>query len=418
VLCHRDAPAAARPGRPRFEVADVFRAHGQTYRQAHSLSGDQLKVMRAIELCRTEALGGHLDVCPECGFERPAYNSCRNRHCPKCQSLAQARWIERRIERLLPTHYFHVVFTMPAALRPLVRANRALLFDLLFTTASRTLLDLGDDPKRLGARLGITAVLHTWTRKLTFHPHLHCIVTGGGLAPDGETWIPCSRRFIFPVRVLGELFRGKFLDGLRRLHRMGLLRYTADAAPLADDAAFTQLLDRLYRDPWVVYAKRPFAGPEQVFRYLGRYTHRVGISNQRLQAIDDRGVRFATKGGKSITVAPLEFIRRFLDHVLPAGFTKIRHFGLLAAGNVNTKLAQAKKLLAQTQTANHDHNNESPCSSCPDGGERSDDTTANTCWQDLMLRLTGVDPRLCPQCGAALGRRSLPATRPDHVDTS
>jgi hypothetical protein len=238
VLCHTGAPAKEPPGRPLIEVAAVFRAHGEAYRRSHVLSSGQLKVMRAIEVCRTEALGGHLDVCPDCTFERPAYNSCRNRHCPKCQSLVQARWLERRLERIVATHYFHVVFTMPAALRPLARANRKLLFDLLFASASRTVIELGDDPKRLGARLGVTAVLHTWTRELTFHPHLHCIVTGGGLAPDGDAWVPLSRRFIFPVRVLGDLFRGKFLDGLRRLHHDGSLRFTSGAASLAKDDAF------------------------------------------------------------------------------------------------------------------------------------------------------------------------------------
>ena len=297
-----------------------------------------------------------------------------------------------------------------------MRANRQLLFDLLFATASRTLLDLGDDPERLGARLGFTAVLHTWTRKLTFHPHLHCIVTGGGLAPTGDTWIPCSRRFIFPVRVIGNLFRGKFLHGLRRLRRKGLLRYTRDAAALADDAAFGQLLDRLYRDPWVVYAKRPFAGPEKVFRYLGRYTHRVGISNQRLQAVDDDGVRFATKNGESVTVAPLEFIRRFLDHVLPTGFTKIRHFGLQAAGNVNTKLAFARKLLTKTHGAGHDRRETS--SPGVGGVEAADQTATAGSWQDLLLRLTGIDPRLCPLCGCSLAHRPLPAARTAFVDTS
>jgi hypothetical protein len=337
-----------------FEVADVFRAHGEAYRQSHALTGDQLKVMRAIERCRTDALGGHLDLCPECGLEKPAYNSCQNRHCPKCQCLVQVRWVERRLEHILATHYFHVVFTLPAELRPLVRANRELLFGLLFATAPRALLDLGDDPKRLGGRLGITAILHTWTRELLFHPHLHCIVTGGGLAPGGETWISCSERFLFPVRMLGALFRGKFLDGLRRLRRDGQLRCTGGSARFADDAAFNQLLDRLYRTSWVVYAKRPFAGPDQVFRYLGRYTHRVGISNQRLQAIDDNGVRFATKGSKSVTVAPLEFIRRFFAHVLPTGFTKIRHFGLHASSNVNTKLARTKELLAAPAAAPRD----------------------------------------------------------------
>jgi hypothetical protein len=331
----------------------------------------------------------------------------------------QARWVERRLEHILATHYFHVVFTIPAELRPLARANRELLFGLLFASAPRALLDLADDPKRLGARLGITAVLHTWTRKLTFHPHLHCIVTGGGLAPDGETWVSCSKRFLFPVRALGMLFRGKFLDGLRRLRNNGQLRYTGAAARFADDAAFDKLLDRLYRTSWVVYVKRPFAGPEHVFRYLGRYTHRVGISNQRLQAIDDSGVRFATKGGRSVTVAPFEFIRRFLDHVLPTGFTKIRHFGLHASSNVNTKLAQAKGLLAHPD-AGARGSDPSPADAADhaDDNAGTSDSTPTISWQELVLRLTGVDPRLCPNCGSTLTRRPLPPPQPSCMDTS
>jgi hypothetical protein len=409
VLHLRDAPADARPGQPRFEIADVFRAHGETYRHSRVLTSDQLNVMRAIELCRTEALGGHLDVCPDCDLQRPSYNSCRNRHCPKCQSLAQARWLERRLQRILSTHYFHVVFTLPAALRPLAKANRRKLFDLLFASASRTLLDLGDDPKRLGARLGITAVLHTWTRELTFHPHLHCIVTGGGLAPSGDAWIPCNRRFLFPVRVLGDLFRGKFLDGLRRLHREGSLSFTGGAASLAEDCAFNQWLERLYQTAWVTYAKRPFAGPQHVFRYLGRYTHRVGISNHRIQAFDEHGVRFATKDGKAVTVAPLEFIRRFLDHVLPAGFTKIRHFGLHAASNVHTKLEQARNLIGSPPATT-----DSPSSAS--GDEQT--SPMATSWHELLLRLTGVDLRLCPNCGGVLIRRPLRWRQPCYEDTS
>lgn len=410
--CHRDAPAVTPPGRPLIEVADVFRAHGETYRQSHALSGDQLKVMRAIERCRTQALGGHLDVCLDCGFERPAYNSCRNRHCPKCQSLSQAHWIERRIERILPTSYFHVVFTLPAALRPLARANRLHLFDLLFSAASRTLLALGDDPKRLGGRLGITAVLHTWTRELAFHPHLHCIVTGGGLSPAGHAWRPCGRRYIFPVLVLGELFRGKFITGLRQLRQDGLLQYTGAAAPLADDVAFGRLIDRLYEKAWVVYAKRPFAGPDRVFRYLGRYTHRVGISNQRLQAFDEHGVRFATKGGKAITVAPVEFVRRFLDHVLPAGFTKIRHFGLHAAGNVNTKLEQARRLLTKNSDSSPEGGQSAPQSHQPISSAEP------ATWQALLLELTGVDVTRCPHCDHPLVRQPLPHSCPCAEDTS
>lgn len=390
--CHGEHSAAPRPERPRWEVADVFRAHGEAYRQSHALSGDQLKVMRAIEACRTEVLGGHLDVCPDCGFKRPSYNSCRNRHCPKCQSLAQARWIEQRIQRILPVHYFHVVFTLPAELRQLVRANRRLLFDLLFEAASQTLLELGDDPERLGGRLGITSVLHTWTRDLRFHPHLHCLVTGGGLDPEGQAWLPLRPRYLFPVKVLGALFRGKFLDGLRRLHQDHLLHLDGPAARLADPAAFARLLDTLYRTSWGVYAKRPFAGPEQVFRYLGRYTHRVALSNQRIQHIDEHGVRFATKDGRSVTLPPQTFIRRFLDHVLPSGFTKIRHFGLHASGNVGTKLAQARALLAPVQ----------PSSATPLA------TSLPLPWQELVLQLTGVDPTRCPHCGAQLVRRPLP----------
>lgn len=413
MSCHRVSPAGPRPGRPRWEVADVFRAHGEAYRQRHALSGDQRKVMRDIEVCRTEALGGHLDVCPECAFQRPSYNSCRNRHCPKCQSLSQARWIERRIERILPVHYFHVVFTLPAELRSLARANRARIFGLLFAAASRTLLDLGDDPKRLGGRLGITAVLHSWTRELIFHPHLHCLVTGGGLAHSGDAWLPLSRRYLFPVKVLGQLFRGKFLAALRDLRERGLLDFTGRTARLADADSFARLLDALYRKDWVVYAKRPFAGPEQVFRYLGRYTHRVAISNQRIQAINDRGVRFATKGGRSITLPPQVFIRRFLDHVLPAGFTKIRHFGLHASGNVNTKLARAGDLLGAE-----------PRSTPP---EASTSDTQRLPWNELLLKLTGVDPTLCPCCSTPLVRRplfhlpahcSLPAAAPMLQDTS
>jgi len=391
--CHGERSAAPRVERPRWEVADVFHAHGEAYRRSHALSSDPLKVMRAIEACRTEVLGGHLDVCPECDFRRPSYNSCRNRHCPKCQSLAQARWIEQRILRILPVHYFHVVFTLPAELRPLARHNRRRLFDLLFEAASQTLLELGDDPKRLGGRLGITSVLHTWTRELLFHPHLHCLVTGGGLAPSGQAWLPLRPRYLFPVKVLGALFRGKFLAGLRRLHSDGLLQLSGRAARLSDPEVFAHLLDKLYRTRWVVYAKRPFAGPEHVFRYLGRYTHRVALSNHRIQLIDEQGVRFATKDGRAITLPHQAFIGRFLEHVLPKGFTKIRHFGLHASGNVATKLAQARRLLT-------------PVSTAPPPPALA--ATEPLPWPELVLKLTGLDPIRCPDCGSPLIRRPLP----------
>jgi hypothetical protein len=351
--------------------------------------------MRDIELCRTEALGGHLDVCPacDCDFSRPSYNSCRNRHCPKCQSLTQARWVERRIEHILPVHYFHVVFTLPSELRSLVRKNRFDLFSLLCKAASRALIDLGDDPKHLGGRLGVTSVLHTWTRELLFHPHIHAIVTGGGLDPSGESWLPLSRRFLFPIKVLAKLYRGKFLAGLRELYDEGKLNFTGRAAGLADPASFGKLLSKLYTIDWHVYVKRPFAGPEQILRYLGRYTHRVAISNQRIQAFDQNGVRFATKGGRSITLPPEVFIRRFLDHVLPSGFTKIRHYGLHASGNVNTKLARARLRLTGT-TATSSDGSPSEIKSLP--------------WNELLFKLTGVDPTLCPRCGTTLVQRPLP----------
>ncbi len=339
--------------------------------------------MRAIATCRTAVLGGHLDVCDHCGHTRPAYNSCRNRHCPKCQALRAARWLDQRLARLLPTPYFHVVFTLPAELRRLVLHNRRRLFALLFQAAAQTLLTLGRDPARLGACLGLTAVLHTWTRTLLFHPHLHCLVTGGGLAPDGTRWIPSHRRCLFPVRVLSRLFRGKFLAALSRAYTAGALDLTGACADLADRRAFARFKAQLYRTEWVVYAKRPFAGPTQVFRYLGRYTHRVGLANQRLQAISPDAVRFATKDGQSVTLSPPEFIRRFLLHVLPAGFVKIRHYGLFAPARATTALEQARQALA---AAARPH-----CAATPP-------TAAPPTWQALFLRLTGVDLTRCPRC--------------------
>src|SRR5665213_2380874 len=260
-----------RVDRPAAEIADIVRAHGQAFARAHALSAEKTAVLDAIARCRTAALGGHVDVCDACGHADISYNSCRNRHCPKCQSLAQARWLERRMQRVLPTHAFHVVFTLPSQLRPLALANRTLLFDLLFACAAETLLELGRDPRWLGAELGITSVLHTWTRELLFHPHVHCIVTGGGLSSDGQRWIGTRKDFLFPVRVLGALFRGKFLARLRLAHARGDLYLPAPAH-------FERLCNQLQRKRWIVYARPPFGGPQHVFRYLGRYTHRVGLS--------------------------------------------------------------------------------------------------------------------------------------------
>jgi Putative transposase/Transposase zinc-binding domain len=321
--------------RPRLEVADVFRAHWAAWRKANAghVSLAQLKVMSAIETCRTAALGGHVERCEDCAHERVAYNSCRNRHCPKCQAAAARQWLEDREAELLPVPYYHLVFTLPAAIGALGFHNKAAVYDLLIRTAAQTLTTIAADPKHLGARIGLTAVLHTWGSALTHHPHVHVIVPGGGPSPDGSRWIACKPGFFLPVRVLSRLFRRLFLDGLAALHAVGRLAFLGDLAPLADKPAFDAALAPLRRSDWVVYAKRPFAGPEAVLAHLARYTHRVAISNSRLIALDDKGVTFRWKDYringrdrlKTMTLAAHEFIRRFLLHVLLSGFHRIRH---------------------------------------------------------------------------------------------
>jgi hypothetical protein len=366
--------------------------------------------MRDIETCRTAVLGGHLDVCDTCGVVRVSYNSCRNRHCPKCQSLRQAKWIAQRLERVLPTQHFHVVFTIPQELKPLALRNRAGFFSMLFDAASSTLLELGHDPKRVGGLLGITAVLHTWTRSLDFHPHVHCIVTGGGLSADGTQWLPVGRgRFLFPVKVMRRLFRGKLLAALALAQDRGQLKFDGSCAHLADPLAFAKLKDELYGKDWVVYCKPPFGGAEQVFKYLGRYTHRVGISNQRLIDINERGVTFFTKDGATATLAPDEFIRRFLLHVLPHRFVKIRHFGLLAPGNVNTKLQAARRGLEPLPDLDAPPAGISTLTDLVASADRTDEPPPAPSWRDLFLRLTGIDLARCKACGrGTLIRLSLP----------
>jgi hypothetical protein len=344
---HPSSCAEEGAGRPALSIADIVRAHGPDFQKSRALTPDQGRALRAIAACRTAALSGHLDVCPACGYCRPSYNSCRNRHCPTCQGAAAAAWVEARRQTILPSSYFHLVFTLPQQLRPLVHRNRRLLFGLLFEAATQTLLTLAADHDRLGALIGITAVLHTWTRDLSFHPHLHCVVTGGGLAPAGGAWVESGRsRFLFPVAVMAALFRGKFMAALVRLYQRGALDLGGPLQTLADPEAFQLLKDTLYRKRWVVYAKRPFGGPQQVFAYLGLYTHRVAISNRRLLAVDEHGVRFATRDHKTARLTHQEFLRRFLLHVLPKGFVKIRHFGLLASHHAGAKLEQARALLA------------------------------------------------------------------------
>lgn len=401
-MVHCTAPSPTR--RPGVELADIFRAHGEVYRRKRVPTPDQQKVMRAIEACRTEILGGHLDVCDSCGHSAPSYNSCRDRHCPKCQSLAQNRWLEQRLERLLPVHYFHVVFTLPAELRKVARRNQRAVYKLLFEAVSETLTRLGDDPDRLGAQLGFTAILHTWTRELDFHPHVHCVVTGGGLKRDGTRWVAAKRKFLFPVQVMSRLFRGLFLDALRREHRKGEIHL--------DGIDEKELFDDLYAKEWVVYAKPPFGGSEQVFKYLGRYTHRVGISNQRLISLDSDGVTFATKNGRTITLAPEEFIRRFLLHVLPSGFVKIRHYGLWASGNATTRLTTARRLL----------DGKPPVAPSPtESTKEADPLIEEIDWQKRLLLLTGIDVTRCPRCGVGrMIRQSLDGllTAPIGQDTS
>jgi Putative transposase/Transposase zinc-binding domain len=396
VHAHAPPDQGARAAqRPAFEVADIVRASGDAFRATHALTPDQHAVLRDIARCRTAALGGYADVCPECGYTEVGYNSCRNRHCPKCQACAQGRWLAQRLDRMLPVHAFHVVFTLPGGLRTLVLENRELLFNLLFAAAAEALQELGRDPKYLGGDIGLTAVLHTWTRDLRFHPHVHCIVTGGALAPDGSHWIGTRPDFLFPVRVLGALFRGKFLARLEQLYDRGALRLAGPASRLASRPAFTRLRNRLYTTRWVVHAKPPFGGPEEFFRYVGRYTHRVGLSNTRIVALDAQRVVFRTRGDATATLTHTEFLERFVLHVLPKGFTKIRHFGLFAAGNVNSKLMLARQRLADAGVAT------------PAARPTPSD------FREWLLALAGIDILHCPRC-----RVGILVRRPLDPDTA
>jgi Putative transposase/Transposase zinc-binding domain len=385
----------AASARPPLEVADILRAHGDDYRHQHPVSPPQAAVLRRLSQCRTAALGGHVDACAACGYTRIAYNSCRDRHCPKCQGQQRAAWLETRLDRLLPVSYFHVVFTLPDSLNPLMLRNQAVLYNLLFQAAAQTLRQLAADPKWLGAQLGITAILHTWGQKLLFHPHLHCVVTGGGLTPDGQHWRATRSDYFMPVRVLGRLFRAKFLAGLRALYDTGQLSLEGSVAALADASAFRRWLTPLYRQNWVVYAKPPFGGAEHVFRYLGRYSHRVAISNSRLVSLANGQVTFQWKDyadedkTKRMCLDAEEFIRRFLLHVLPPRFVRIRHYGLLAGRNVPTKLARCRQLLGEAPAT----------TSAREAKLRT--------WLERVLEWTGQDPWVCPHCQGLLTRRPL-----------
>jgi hypothetical protein len=362
--------------RPILEVADIFRRHGPAWRQANAghVCLDQLKVMSAIESCRTAALGGHVVRCEDCAYTTIAYNSCRNRHCPKCQGAAAKQWLAERAAELLPVPYFHVVFTLPAPIADIAYQNKAVIYDLLFKVSAETILTIAADPKHLGARIGITTVLHTWGSALTHHPHLHMIVPGGGIALDGKRWVSCRPGFFLPVRVLSRLFRRLFLDRLSAAHKQ--LQFFGNHTPLGDAQAFAAYLAPLRKTEWVVYSKRPFGGPEAVLAYLSRYTHRVAIANSRLIAFDQDSITFKWKDYriegrdryKRMTLATDEFIRRFLIHVLPKGFHRIRHYGLLAKTSGADNIARARELLAgpkpQSEPADATDHNQPACPCC------------------------------------------------------
>jgi hypothetical protein len=389
------APAnVAGPNRPALEVADVFRRYGPSYRARHVLSREQRRAMRAIEACRTAALGGHIEECDRCGHRRPVYNSCRNRHCPKCQALAKAQWLAQRQAELLPVGYFHAVFTLPHELNPLLAANQAVLYALLFRSVAATLQGFAADPQYgLGGQLGFTAVLHTWDQKLLYHVHLHCVIAGGALAFDGSRWIAASRKYLFSVQALSRVFREKYLAGVQQAWAAGKLLVPDRLALLTEPTAFAEFLRPVAAKDWVVYTQPPWAGPEKVLDYLSRYTHRVAISNHRLRRLEDGHVTFNYRDRrdhdrvKQLTLPAAEFIRRFLLHVVPQGFCRIRHYGFLGSRHKEQRLARCRELLGQPVEAIP----ELPRGSCA-----------------LLLQLTGIDVTRCPCCGAG---RMVPVER-------
>ena len=381
--CEPRATSGVEEGECGLTLAEILRLHGEAYRNSHSLSRPQLRAMRAIEICRTATLGGHVYECEKCGKEKICYNSCRNRHCPQCQGLDRQRWLEERSAELLQVPYFHVVFTLPEELNGLALINPRLIYTLLFDSASQTLLEIAADPKHLGARIGVLAVLHTWGQTLQLHPHLHCIVPGGGLSPDRQRWIGSRPRFFLPVSVLSRLFRGKFLAGLKAAHKAEELKLPES---LIKPGAFKALLDELYAKSWVVYSKPPFDSPEKVLGYLSRYTHRVAISNSRLVRLADGRVTFTYKDYsdgdkvKEMTLPVEELLRRFLLHILPERFVRIRYYGLLSTRTREEDLALCRQLLGMAKET-------------LEGEEVKEES-----WRELLNRLTGKDSTLCPHC--------------------
>ena len=366
------------------EVADIFHQYGSEYRRSHPMPLYHLRAMRAIEVCRTATLGGHRYEY-SCGHVDISYNSCRNRHCPKCQTLQKEKWIEARCEDLLPVQYFHVVFTIPSELNPLVIMNQRVMYNILFRSVSETLLELSDNPRHLGARTGFIGILHTWGQNLMDHPHIHCVVPGGGLSSDGSRWVSCRTGFFIPVRVLSSLFRGKFLDYLKDSFVSGDLIFPSGISHLKDTRSFERFRSQFYHKKWVVYCKPPFDGAEGVLKYLGRYTHRIAISNNRILKVQDGNVSFRWRDyadgdkQKTMTLKADEFIRRFLLHVLPPRYVRIRHFGLLANRRRKDNITLCRELIGS-------------CETVPKEEERPET------WQDQLLRICGIDVTMCPVC--------------------
>ncbi len=367
------------------ELADIFRQHGPEYRRTHCLPRNHLRVMRAVDVCRTATLGGHKDKCDSCGHIEISYNSCRNRHCPKCQTLQKEKWIEARNEDLLPIQYFHVVFTIPSELNPLTIMNQKVMYNLMFRSVSETLVELSANPKHLGARIGFMGVLHTWGQNLMDHPHIHCVVTGGGLSLDGKSWISCRKMFFIPVKVMSALFRGKLLAYIKSSFEAGEFIFPGGISHLKEPRVFERLRRQLYHKKWVVYCKPPFDGVEGVLQYLGRYTHRIAISNNRILTADNGTVTFRWRDysdenkQKTMPLKVDEFIRRYLLHVLPDRYVRIRHFGLLANRSRKENISLCREFLGSSETIE------------PEKKEKET-------WQQLLFRITGIDVTTCPAC--------------------
>ena len=393
-------------GRPRLEVADIFQKFGPGYREKHALSALQARVMQDIETCRTAVLGGHLYECDCCDFSRPAYNSCRNRHCPKCGALDQALWVNRRLEQMLPLPHFHVVITLPSELRPVALVNRTLLFNMLLRSGADTLLKLCRDPQWLGGQPGITGVLHSWSRDMSFHPHGHFIVSGGGLSLDQQRWVVVNKEdFLFPAAVVKKLFRGIFMGRLVQAYKEGALCLEGPCECLSEPGAFERLKRELYEKKWVVHIKEPIRGPDHAYHYLARYVRRVAISNERLIAMNDEGVTFRTRDDKQVTLKPDEFIRRFLLHIVPPGFVKIREYGLYASGNAGTRLTMARTLVAAELS-------EEARASWERKQEKARKITEADTWEERLELLTDGVIFLCPRCGFGRLRVGMLPQRP------